>query len=108
MSVREAITSPRVLDTLLVGDDVRRTCGIANHKTQRIKSLCDNNFGVELGTGVYASDGQGRKDTPWVYQDSEGKHHSTGGIMPVHFLKKAATEHGDEYKELMEKSMKNG
>lgn len=63
---------------------------------------------VELGTGIYASDGQGRKDVPWVYQDAEGKWHSTSGIMPVHFLKKAATEHGDEYKELMEKSMKNG
>lgn len=29
------------------------------------------------------------------------------GREPIHFLKKAATEHSNEYKELMEESMKN-
>lgn len=61
---------------------------------------------VELGTGIYASDGQGKKE-PWAFQDNEGKWHLTSGIKPVHFLKKAATEHGEEYKNLMENSMKN-
>ena len=33
---------------------------------------------VELGTGIYASDGQGRK-TPWTYYDRNGKLHYTSG-----------------------------
>lgn len=61
---------------------------------------------VELGTGKYASDGQGRKG-PWAFQDEKGEWHLTSGIKPVHFLKKAATEHGEEYKNLMENSMEN-
>lgn len=54
-----------------MGDDVRRSCRIANCKKHGIKSLCDNNYDVELGS---------RKN----------KAH--------HMLKKAASEHGDEYK----------
>ena len=61
---------------------------------------------LELGTGIYASDGQGRKE-PWAYQDEEGEWHFTRGVKPAHYLKKAATEHSDEYKELMSDSMKN-
>lgn len=61
---------------------------------------------IENGTGIYASDGQGRKD-PWVYQDDEGNYHLTNGVRPVHFLKKAATEHSDEYREIVEKKFKN-
>jgi hypothetical protein len=43
MSIMEAIILPRVLDSLhMKGDDVRRTCRIANCKMQGIKSPCDN------------------------------------------------------------------
>ncbi|MBQ2289680.1 MAG: HK97 gp10 family phage protein [Bacteroidaceae bacterium] len=55
---------------------------------------------VELGTGIYASDGQGRK-TPWAYYDRNGKLHYTRGIKPHHMLKKAATEHTEEYKRIL-------
>lgn len=61
---------------------------------------------IEFGTGIYASDGQGRKD-PWVYQDDEGNYHLTRGVRPVHFLKKATTEHTKEYKEIVEEKFKN-
>ena len=60
---------------------------------------------VELGTGIYASDGQGKKE-PWVYQDDEGEYHLTQGIRPVHYLKKAATEHSDEYRQITERFCK--
>lgn len=60
---------------------------------------------VELGTGIYASDGQGRK-SPWVYTDSKGEKHYTRGIKPRHFLKNAAETHVDEYKAIIEKVMK--
>ena len=61
---------------------------------------------IENGTGIYASDGQGKKDS-WVYYDDEGSPHLTGGHRAVHFLKKAATEHSDEYREIVEKKFKN-
>lgn len=57
---------------------------------------------VELGTGIYASDGTGRK-TPWVYKDDEGEEHWTRGIRPVHFLKKAAFGHNEEYRAIADR-----
>ena len=61
---------------------------------------------VELGTGIYASDGNGRKD-PWAYEDEKGEVHWTRGIKPVHYLKRAAEEHRNEYKKLMKDSLEN-
>jgi HK97 gp10 family phage protein len=55
---------------------------------------------VEYGTGIYASDGQGRQ-SPWGYYDRDGKYHVTRGQKPHHMLKKAATEHNDEYKAIL-------
>lgn len=60
---------------------------------------------VELGTGIYASDGKGRK-SPWGYYDRNGKYHVTRGMKPRHMLKKAASEHTEEYKRIIETIMK--
>lgn len=60
---------------------------------------------VELGTGIYASDGKGRK-SPWGYYDRNGKYHVTRGMKPRHMLKKAASEHTEEYKRIIEAIMK--
>lgn len=59
----------------------------------------------ELGTGIYASDGTGRK-SPWAYYDKDGKLHYTRGVKPKHMLKKAASEHTEEYKKIIEDIMK--
>lgn len=59
----------------------------------------------ELGTGIYASQPGGRQ-SPWVYYDRHGKAHRTKGLYPIHFLKKAASEHSDEYKAIIEKIMR--
>lgn len=59
----------------------------------------------ELGTGIYASQAGGRQ-TPWVYYDSKGKAHRTRGLYPIHFLKKAASEHSEEYKAIIEKILR--
>lgn len=60
---------------------------------------------VELGTGIYASDGKGRQ-SPWGYYDRNGKYHVTRGMKPHHMLKKAASEHTEEYKRIIEAIMK--
>ena len=59
----------------------------------------------EVGTGIYEEGGGGRKD-PWVYVDDNGVGHWTVGITPIHFLKDAAADHGDEYRQIAEAVMK--
>lgn len=61
----------------------------------------------EVGTGIYTEGGGGRK-TPWSYQDDNGKWHTTTGMKPIHFLKRAATEHSDEYAAIIERYLKDG
>lgn len=59
---------------------------------------------LEKGTGIYADDGKGRK-SPWAYQDRKGNWHNTRGIKPRHMLKKAASEHTQEYKDIIKRIM---
>lgn len=59
---------------------------------------------VEYGTGIHASDGNGRK-TPWAYTGADGQVHWTRGIKPAHFLKRAIEEHVPEYRQLLEQSL---
>lgn len=59
----------------------------------------------EVGTGIYAEGGGGRKD-PWVYVDDKGVGHWTVGMKPIHFLKDAAADHGDEYMQIAESVLK--
>ena len=44
---------------------------------------------VHQGTGIYAINGDGRKDVPWHYQDAEGNWYSTIGQEPQPFLTEA-------------------
>ena len=55
---------------------------------------------VEFGTGIYASNGGGRKD-PWAYQDDKGNWHRTSGIKPSHAFQKAINDHKKEYEEII-------
>lgn len=57
----------------------------------------------EYGTGIYA----GGRQSPWSYQDAKGDWHRTSGMPPIHFLKKAAEDHVDEYKAIIAKHLKN-
>jgi len=59
----------------------------------------------ELGTGIYASEGNGRK-TPWWYQDDKGVWHKTSGTKPKHFIRDAMASHTQEYKTLIENTYK--
>ena len=59
----------------------------------------------ELGTGIHASNGKGRK-TPWYYKDDKGKWHWTRGIKPIHFLSNSIQKHIDEYRRIAEDKLK--
>lgn len=55
---------------------------------------------VELGTGIYAEEGNGRK-TPWVYKDDEGRWHRTRGMKAQPYIRPAVENHVDEYKDIL-------
>lgn len=60
---------------------------------------------VELGTG---KEYPGGRPTPWVWQDNKGEWHMTHGQKPKPFLKPAAANHAQTYKNIVEDEMKNG
>jgi HK97 gp10 family phage protein len=47
---------------------------------------------VEFGTGLFAENGNGRKDVSWHYQDDEGNWHTTSGQHPQPFMRPAINE----------------
>ena len=51
---------------------------------------------VHEGTGLFAADGNGRKDVPWVYCDEQGNFHSTSGQEPNPFLQDAVDANKDK------------
>lgn len=79
----------------------------SNHKDEAYVG-CNTSYAIwaEIGTGIYATDGNGRK-TPWAFEDADGKWHITHGIEPAHYLEKAISEHDDEYRAIIEENMKN-
>lgn len=60
---------------------------------------------VELGTGKYYNGG---RNTPWVYQDAKGNWHMTHGQRARPYLKPAAANHTQTYKNIVEDEMRNG
>lgn len=62
---------------------------------------------VEFGTGLYATGKSKAKKIPWVYRDDKGKWHTTSGQMPHPYLKPAASEHTDEYRNILKDSLQN-
>ena len=60
----------------------------------------------EYGTGIYADNGEGRKDG-WHYVDAKGNGHWTRGIKPIHFLKNAIANNQDEYRAIIKRYLQS-
>ena len=60
---------------------------------------------VHQGTGIYAIDGQGRKE-PWTNQDAEGNWHTTIGQQPQPFLTIALDSNRNDIIKLFKKYIK--
>lgn len=58
---------------------------------------------VELGTGKYYPGG---RDTPWVYQDANGKWHYTYGQRAQPYLKPAIADHVKTYQNITEEELR--
>lgn len=59
---------------------------------------------VEFGTGLFAEEGNGRKDVPWHYKDDKGNWHTTSGMHPQPFMRPALHEN----RELIKRILKEG
>lgn len=60
---------------------------------------------VELGTGEHYPGG---RPTPWVYKDAKGNWHMTHGQRAKPFLKPAAANHAQTYRNIVEDELRNG
>lgn len=60
---------------------------------------------VEMGTGLFAEKGNGRKDVPWRYQDETGKWWSTCGQHPKPFLRPALEDNKNKVIEIVGKNL---
>ncbi len=91
--LRESITHKVVGNTVFVGTNIKSREGFPY------------GVAVELGTGIYATDGKGRKN-PWKWQDENGEWHWTKGRKPTHFLRNAMTKHKKEYMNAIKNKLK--
>lgn len=62
----------------------------------------------EYGTGLFAENGNGRKDVPWFYKDDEGKTHITSGQHPHPFMRPAFDENKSKIKKLIKEETFHG
>lgn len=96
----DAIRKALEQSCLIVEGDAKAKCPVdSGQLRQSINHKVEDNAGwvstnveyapyVEIGTGIYSSEGGGRQ-TPWVYQDANGKWHRTSGSKPQPFMKPA-------------------
>lgn len=96
----DAIRKALEQSCLIVEGDAKAKCPVdSGQLRQSINHKVEDNAGwvstnveyapyVEIGTGIYSSEGGGRQ-TPWVYQDAKGEWHRTSGSKPQPFMKPA-------------------
>lgn len=101
----------RVKDNTRV--DTGKTKASWSHRVDESKfeayvgSNYENAIWEEFGTGIYALNGNGRKDVPWVYQSEDGKWHRTNGKKPSRALKLASDNIDSLIKEYFKERFKN-
>lgn len=61
---------------------------------------------VHNRTGLFAMNGDGRKDVPWSYQDEQGNWHSTSGKKPNPFMDKAVLQNEENIRNYFEEQIK--
>lgn len=85
-----------------VGGALKQSLTYAVYLAKKTVTIGSNLFYsvyVELGTGIFAEKGNGRK-TPWVWNDFNGKWHFTRGMKARPFLRSAVEEHIEELREI--------
>ena len=62
---------------------------------------------VEFGTGLFAENGNGRKNVPWHYQDDKGEWYSTSGMHPHPFMRPALDENRQKIVRMLKEALLN-
>lgn len=106
-SLRNSITHKVVGNSVHIGTNIKSKVKHYDNEGN-VTGETDEPYGlyVEMGTGIYADNNQGRK-SPWMWTDKWGEKHWTKGIRPTHFLRNSISEHLDEYQKVIERNMKN-
>ena len=78
-----------------------------HNKVVYIGSNYENAIWEEFGTGIYAQNGNGRKDVPWTYQSEDGKWHKTKGKKPRRALQNAFNSMKNRIKKFFEERFNN-
>lgn len=60
---------------------------------------------LEFGTGKFAENGG--RPTPWAYQNDDGEWIWTAGNKPQPFLRPAVEDHLEEYRQIVEETLKS-
>ena len=114
--VAEHILPQKIAEALevaaqIVENDAKRKCPVDDgtlrasitHVTEETRAVIGTNVEyapyVHQGTGLYAVNGNGRKDVPWVYKGADGKFYKTKGQKPNPFLREAFEAKTEEVKE---------
>jgi HK97 gp10 family phage protein len=112
------IKKPLTEAGLLVEREAKKNCPVnTGNLRDSIKSTVDGDtatigtnveYGIytEMGTGLYAVNGDGRQDVPWAYKDEEGNFHFTNGIHPQPYLLPALDDNRDAIKNIFDKAIK--
>ena len=105
---KKRITIARAVDTGRLRNSI--TYALAGEETH-VKSYKANKGGKDRETYTYDGTAEGKKGSG-VYIGTNVEYavfveNGAQGRAPVHFFQDAATNHSDEYKKLMEDSMKN-
>lgn len=111
------LKEPLTTACLLVENEAKRNCPVDTGALRNsITHEVNDNEGtvgtpleyapyVEYGTGIWASEGDGRQDK-WSYKDAEGKWHTTIGHKPQPFLVPALTDNRNSIMEAIFQSIK--
>lgn len=62
---------------------------------------------VEFGTGLFAENGNGRKNVPWHFQDDKGEWHSIVGSKPYPFMRPALDENREKIVRMLKEALLN-
>ncbi len=101
----------------IIEADAKRECTVdtgrlrasITHETKKNGSELRGRIGTNVeyapyyheGTGIYATNGQGRK-TPWLYKDRKGIGHFTRGMKPRPFLRNAVDKNKGKIGEIFQ------
>lgn len=100
---KKLVNSPGKFGTGALRNSITHTVTNSGERAAYVGTNSEYGVYVECGTGIYYPGG---RQTPWVYQDEKGNWHLTHGQRAKPFIKPAVSEHGEQYKRIIEAELK--